>query len=147
MEQDGKLIIQSTVRDITDRKQVETALRESEERFRVLFDEANDGMLLADVHTHRFLLANRQIQKWLGYSAAELLHLSVRDIHRTADLPRINRDFARQSRQEIRQVNHLPVRRKDGMIFYADVSAALINLQGRRCLLGIFRDRVAQHGA
>ena len=137
----GQLIGSSAVvRDITARKQAEAALRESEARFRVLFDEANDGMLLADVQTKRFLLANRQIQKWLGYSAAELVQMGVRDIHPAANLPRILKNFERQRRREIALVQNIPMRRKDGTVFYTDVSSAQIILQGHLYQLGIFRD-------
>ena len=126
--------------DITQQKQAEAALVESETRFRVLFDGANDGMLLADGQSKRFLLANRQIQKWLGYSAAKLVQMGVRDIHPAANRPRIIKDFERQNRQEISLVQNIPMQRKDGTIFYADVSSAQITLQGRPYQLGIFRD-------
>lgn len=116
------------------------ALRESEEQFRVLFEHAQEGILLADIGTHRFLLANPQIQKWLGYSEADLLAMSVSGIHPAADLPWIIADFERQSRGETTTANNLPVRRKDGTVFYADVSTARLTLQGRQCLLGTFRD-------
>jgi len=132
--------IAGVARDITRQKQAEAALRESEARFRVLFDEANDGLLLADGQTKRFLLANRQIQKWLGYSAAELVKMWIRDIHPVANLPHIIKDFERQSRQEISLVQNVPMRRKDGTVFYADVNSARITLQGRLYQLGIFRD-------
>jgi len=134
------LYYDGTVEDITDLKRADIALRESEERFRVLFDQANDGKLLADDSTKRFLLANCQIQKWLGYSAAELLQLAVPDIHRPDDLPRVLDEFDKMSRGETTTANDLPVLRKDGTVFFADVTAARFVLQGRRCLLGVFRD-------
>jgi PAS domain S-box-containing protein len=126
--------------DIPARKQMEAALRESEEQFRTLFEQANDGMLLADVETKRFLLANPQIQKRLGYSKAELLQLTVPDIHPAADLPRVIEGFEQQSRGETTAVNNLPVLCKDGAVFYADVRSARCTLQGRHCILGVFRD-------
>jgi PAS domain S-box-containing protein len=85
---DGTVVkLRGTMLDITERKQAEAALRESEATFRTLFEQAMDGMLLADAETKRFTLANRQIQKLLGYSQEELLQLAVADLHPATELP------------------------------------------------------------
>jgi PAS domain S-box-containing protein len=128
------------VRDITARKRAEIKAAESEARFRALFEQATDGMVLADAETKRFLLGNRQMQQWLGYSEAEFLQLTVSDIHPAAELPYVLAQFEKQARGEITFVPEIPVRRKDGSVFYADVNAATILVQQRAWLLGIFRD-------
>ena len=125
---------------VTERKRVETDLRESEQRFRTLFEQATDGMLLADMETQSFTLANRQIQRLLGYSEDEIQRLTVADIHPAADLPAVLEQFAKQARGEITLAPGIPVRRKDGTVFYADINSAAIRLQQRDCLLGIFCD-------
>jgi PAS domain S-box-containing protein len=124
-----------------ERSKTAAAVRASEAKFRALFEQATEGMLLADLETKRLILANRQMQKLLGYSEDELLHLSVSDIHPADDLPRILNLFGRQARHGIMVgSNTLPMRRKDGTVFFADVSATPIYLQQRGCLLGTFRD-------
>ena len=127
-------------RDQTRERAAAKALRESEERFRTLFEQATDGMLLADAQTKRFTLANRQIQRLLDYSEAELLELTVADLHPAADLPAVLEQFEKQARGEITLAPGIPVRRKDGTVFYADISAAAVRLRQRDCLLGVFRD-------
>jgi two-component system, cell cycle sensor histidine kinase and response regulator CckA len=124
-----------------ERSKAAEAIRESEARFRALFEQAIDGMLLADLETRRFILANRQIQKLLGYSEDELLQLTVSDIHPADDLPRIRDLFEKMARHETMTASSpVPMRRKDGTVFFADISATPIRLQQRDCLLGIFRD-------
>jgi PAS domain S-box-containing protein len=129
-----------SITDITERKRAEEALRESEQRFRILFEQAIDGMMLADAETKRVTLANHQIQRLLGYSEAELLQLTVADLHPAADLPAVLEQFEQHSRGEITLITNIPVRRKDGTVFYADISASAVRLQQRDCLFGIFRD-------
>ena len=73
-------------RDISDRKQAERVLQESEERFRRAFDNAPIGMALVAPRTGRFLRVNRELQQILGYSEAELLQFSFEDITHTDDL-------------------------------------------------------------
>jgi PAS domain S-box-containing protein len=48
--------------------------------------------------------------------------------------------FAQQLRGEIRLAANIPVKRKDGSVFYADVNSAPANVNGKPCLVGIFRD-------
>ena len=54
--------------DITDRKKAEEALRESEERYRVLFEGAAEGILVADIETKKLCFANPAICKMFGYT-------------------------------------------------------------------------------
>jgi len=67
------------VRDITERKQTEEALRESEERFRGAFEYAAIGKVLVS-REHKILEVNQALCEMLGYSEAELLSKSFTDI-------------------------------------------------------------------
>jgi PAS domain S-box-containing protein len=97
-------------------------------------------MLLADVESKRFILSNRQLQRMLGYAEDDILQLSIADIHPTADVPRIIEKFEQQARGEITLAPDLPVLRKDGTVFHADISAATISFPQHSYILGIFRD-------
>ncbi len=112
----------------------------SERTLDAIFEAAADGMLLADTETGHFVLANRAICRMLGYSNEEIKTLSVSDIHLAEDLPRVSAQFEKQASGEITLASDIPVKRKDGSVFPADVNSTPLELDGRLHLLGIFRD-------
>ncbi len=126
--------------DITERKKSQEAVQESDERFRTVLDNVMDGILVADAQTHDFFLANKTMCDMLGYSQEEIRELDVRDIHPEDDLPRIVEVFQKQLAGEIRLALDIPVRRKDGSIFYADINSAPVMIGGREYVIGVFRD-------
>jgi len=139
-ENDNPIEIVGYWEDITEHKQAEEALRESEQRFRAIFDSANDGILLADIENSKFYTGNKMICKMLGYSLDELKNLEVTDIHPKEDLPYVIEQFDRQLKGDITLATDIPVKRRDGSVFYTDVNSTSITLAGRTYLLGIFRD-------
>jgi len=65
--------------DVTDRKRTEEALRSAEARYRLLFEESPDGVLLIDPETGRTLEANGAAHKQLGYTREEFASLRIAD--------------------------------------------------------------------
>ncbi|MBN1576241.1 MAG: PAS domain S-box protein [Chitinispirillaceae bacterium] len=127
-------------RDITGNKLAEDALRESEERFKAIVDNIRDGILVADISTRKLLFGNQAISRMLGYTADELGNLSVNDIHPQKDLTAVFDAFDKQARGEIEVAPNLPVLRKDGGVFYADVNSFPLNLEGKFYMAGVFND-------
>jgi PAS domain S-box-containing protein len=76
---DGHPAIMSICRDITERKQVEEALRKSEENYRQLFDNSPAAIYQVDFRTGKFLKANDLICEYLGCSQEEITSLSPYD--------------------------------------------------------------------
>ncbi|HEO71127.1 MAG TPA: PAS domain S-box protein, partial [Candidatus Hydrogenedentes bacterium] len=120
--------------------QIEAERERSEVMLRAIFDSASDGILLADAQTQHFVAGNNSICRMLGYSPEEIKNLAVSDIHPPESIDYVQSQFDRQARGEITLAADLPIRRKDGSVFEADVSSAPLELEGRPCLLGIFRD-------
>jgi PAS domain S-box-containing protein len=137
---DRAKVIQCNILDITQRKEAEEALKESEMRFKAIFNESTDGMLLAAIGTRRFFMCNPIICQMLGYTEEELMSLGVDDIHPENDLPFVLEQFERQAKGENKRVVGLPVKRKDGSIFYADIGTSQITLSGKKYLMRSFRD-------
>ncbi len=113
----------------------EKVLSESEARYRLLFDYAPDGIVIADTESY-YLDANASACQLLGYSRHELIGLHASDIVIEAELDHIepaleaikaSSDYAREWR----------MRRKDGSTFIAEVKATTMP-DGK--LLGVIRD-------
>ncbi len=128
------------VRTIDERKQTEKSLRESEDKFRSIFEQATDGIMMADTETKRNIEANKAICAMLGYTREEIVGLSIDGLHPGKDLPAIRDIFDKQQRGEISLASEVPMLRKDGSIFYADINATRVTLGGMQSLVGIFRD-------
>ncbi|MBN1621881.1 MAG: PAS domain S-box protein [Endomicrobiales bacterium] len=137
---DLKEQIKEFERLLSVQKQTESALLESERKYRIIFDNVTDGILVADRDNKSFYLANRRICEMLGYSREELHKLNVWDIHPEKDISSILEIFERQYRKEYTLAASIPMKRKDGSIFYADVNSVPINIEGKEYLVGIFRD-------
>jgi len=120
--------------------QAEEALRESESRMRTIFENALDGILVADMETRKFLTGNQMICRMLGYYHDELQGVGVDDIHPPEALPHVLEQFRKQATGEITLAENLPVKRKDGTIFYADINSSPIKLGKRNYMVGFFRD-------
>ncbi|HEY6010473.1 MAG TPA: PAS domain S-box protein, partial [Nitrospirota bacterium] len=107
---------------VTERERSEEALRDSDEKFRTIFECAIDGIMIADIETTKQVEANKAMCAMLGYFRDELVGLRIEDIHPKEDLPRIREVFGKQSRGEIPFAADIPMLRKDGSIFYADIN-------------------------
>jgi PAS domain S-box-containing protein len=126
--------------EVEHRKQTAEALRESEEKFRLFFENAVDGMLLMDLENHRINNANDSMSQMLGYSLEELKQLGAADIHPKEELPYVEEQIEIQLNDGLAPARDLPMRRKDGSVFHANVRGAPIVLSGRKYLMGVFRD-------
>jgi PAS domain S-box-containing protein len=126
--------------DLTESNKARKALLESESLFRAVFNEAKNGMLVADASTGQFYLANKAMVEMLGYTKEEIGALHVSDIHPADALEEVQTFFKRQIRGETITAPGLPVKRKDGAIFFADISSGPLIMNGRQCLLGVFHD-------
>ena len=79
-ETDGQVIYQSICRDITQRKQSENALRESEAKYRQLLNHAPSGIYEIDLAHGKFISVNDVMCEYTGYTRQELLTMSALDI-------------------------------------------------------------------
>ena len=124
----------------TKAQEKEAALRESEASYRMLFSGASDGILLAESQTKQFRYANPAICRMMGYTEEEFLRISVADIHPKESLEHVLAEFESLARGEIKSSPDLPCLRKDGTIFYADISHSAMVLEGREYQTGFFHD-------
>ena len=120
----------TTVIDITERKRVEEALRESEEKFRVLVDSTPSAVML--YQDDRWIYANSAAETICGYSVKELLTMHFWDfIH--PDYKSVIQKHGRKRQQGEATTNRheFKIIAKDGTQKWVDLSGASTTVQGR----------------
>jgi two-component system cell cycle sensor histidine kinase/response regulator CckA len=132
----------SVVRDITERRRIEEALRESEARYRALFEHATDSIVLTDGDL-QILDANPRACEMLGYTRDELLRMSARDLPVPEDVAAHPLEIERWNRAQS-ALTRRALRRKDGSAFIAETHAS--RLPDDR-VLAVFHDVTEQERA
>jgi len=133
-------LAQCNIRDITNRKKAEQELEESEERYRIIFEGAAEGILVADMETRRFRYCNQAICEMLGYAEEELIGLGVTDIHPKESLDYVLAEFEAQARGDRLLAPNIPCLRKDGSVIFADIQTTSAVIDGLERNVGFFTD-------
>ena len=132
---------QGSSRDITERKHAEDELRESEERFKTLFEFAPDAYYLIDMKGHLADI-NKVALNMLGFQKEEILGRSYQELNifSSVQLPKVSRFIKSISRTQSTGPNYLTVIRKDGKQIEIEAMNHLIKIRGQNYVLGIARD-------
>ncbi|HEX6161239.1 MAG TPA: EAL domain-containing protein, partial [Thermoanaerobaculia bacterium] len=131
--------------DFTERKKAEQALRESEQRYRTLFDGNPLPMWLYDYDSLRFIAVNDAAVTHYGYSRGELLKMTIEDIRPPEDVPKLREAMLGLGHTgEPRQWRH---QKKDGSIIDVEVRSFEFLSAGRRSRLVIAQDITARNKA
>jgi PAS domain S-box-containing protein len=121
------------------RLDMQSALSESENRFRKIFEHSNDAIYLIDPESDLILDVNPTACLMLGYSHAELLALDVSAIH-PDEMPQL-RAFVRSVQASGRGwTNELSCRTKSGHFLPVEISASVVEIEQRTCMIAMVRD-------
>jgi PAS domain S-box-containing protein len=125
--------------DLTERLETEEALRDSQERYRQLFEGIDDTIFVHDLDAN-ILDVNEAAVRNLGYSREELLRMKVTDL----DVPEFASGFHERLQRQLDQgfLSNIEGRQrtKDGREIVFDVNTKLISYKGRPAVLGVDRD-------
>ncbi|ADQ80302.1 PAS/PAC sensor signal transduction histidine kinase [Paludibacter propionicigenes WB4] len=140
----GERCILSTMQDITERKKIEQALRESEEKFKKAFMTSPDCLNINRLDNGTYVLANEGFTKILGYTENEIIGRTSLEMN--IWLNPAERDNWIKILFEDRKVDNFVTqfRTKTGELIYALVSAAIIELDGIPHVLSLTRDITKQ---
>jgi PAS domain S-box-containing protein len=126
--------------NITERKQAEKAVRESEKKYRTLFESSPDGILITEIETKKYKYANPAMCRLLGYSENEIKDMKIDDIHPSDKLEFVISKFEAHAKGEIASVENIPFLRKDGTTVYMNVTGTTAIIDESNCSIGFFRD-------
>jgi PAS domain S-box-containing protein len=136
---DGKQVICTIVRDVTERIRNEEALRQSERLYRTVIEQATENICLVDVETRRIVESNSAFQAALGYTEKELRRMTLYDIvaHDRASVDENIRRTVEVGRSFVGQRKY---RRKDGSLLDVEASGSVILRNDRETLCVVAHD-------
>lgn len=125
---DGSTIVINA--DISESKRLEEAIRISESKYRSLFEEASDSILLLDIDSGGVVDANMRAADKLGYSREELLSLTIFQLNHEASLEDFRRRI-RQIRDSVTATFEATHHTKGGTTVPVEISAHLLEIGGQ----------------
>ncbi|MEW6495174.1 MAG: transporter substrate-binding protein, partial [Cyanobacteriota bacterium] len=134
----GKDSVIWIARDITERKQAEEDLRESEEKYRLLFSSELDAISLFDVETGQILEVNPAFLELYGYTKEEALHLTPAEVSAQPEMT-----HAAIKQAGAKGSDHVLLRwhkKKDGTLFPVELCAGTFIWKGRQLMCAVARD-------
>jgi PAS domain S-box-containing protein len=128
------------LQDITERKRAEETLRESEAKYSAVVTQATDGVVIIQDNIIKFV--NQSLTNTLGYATpAEIENTPfIRYLAPDSVALVVERVKARLAGKEVPAVYEAQLRRKDGSVFDAELSAGVIQYLGKPADLGLIRD-------
>ncbi len=115
-------------------------LHESYRRHQALFDNTSQGIIATSTETKSPIMVNRAFCDMLGYSEAELRNLSVTDLHPDCFIPELLREIPSTEKREHPLVGDIPFKKKNGEIFFTDLSTFPMTLDGVLCSVAFVTD-------
>ncbi len=137
------VILVGSLSDRTLMQRVEQKLENTQKRFDILFHHMNDAAILADIETGLILEANQPSERLWGKSISQLVGSHQSELHP----PGLNEEARRAFEEHIaalmknqRATLQVPIMRMNGEVIPAEISSSLLEIEGKTCILGVFRD-------
>ena len=137
---DGKVVkLSGIIQDITELKQAEEALRKSEEQYRQLFQNANEGICI--VQDGKLVFFNPMTVKILGYTEADLLEMQITEfIHPNDQEMVLDRHLRRSKGEDLPSKYPFRIVWKNNSVHWIELNTVLIEWEGKAATLNFFND-------
>lgn len=132
----GRLVL---LRDVTEKRKVQEQLRQSEERYRAVIEQAAEDIFLYDLQSRRILESNAAFHRLLGYGAAELTAMTLYDLIEH-DSESVDQNIRIITQQRTASLGERRYKRRDGTLVDLGISSSLISYGGREVLCTVVRD-------
>lgn len=139
-DETGRVIIsEGIIRDVTGRTEEGERLKESEEKYRLLFENNPKAMWVFDAETMQFLAVNDAAVQSYGYTRDEFLSMTLADIRPKDDIPKLLNNIAHAGGilQHSGYWRHL---KKDGSVIYVEIDSHKIDYLNKNARLVIVTD-------
>jgi len=130
-----------TGRDITREWEMAESLSRSEEKFRTIFELAQDAMLLYSVDEKRIVEANCAAERISGFSREEICQRPIESFLASTDLDSLKKNWRRQVEQNGYFRLELTANRKEGQRIEFEVNGAPVQIEEKQFLLIVARDQ------
>jgi len=127
-------------KQIEERIRAEEKLKESEEKYRGLFENSGEAVFIVDTESGIILDANRQAEQLTGRPRQELIGIHQTQLHPDEEAEYYKKKFQKHIKNDLVFDLEAEVVRKDGSVIPVFIYSNLIDLQGKKVIQGIFRD-------
>ena len=117
----------------------EETIRESEKRFRDIFNAVNDGILIIDPGEYRIVETNQKASELLGYDEEELAGMLIEKIH-PKEMVQLKKTLDEVLRGQPVQTDEFSCLRKDKHRLPAEISFSAVRLNEKTCVMAMVRD-------
>ncbi|MFP4082117.1 MAG: PAS domain S-box protein [Candidatus Aminicenantes bacterium] len=134
----GRIHTVAQILDITERKRAEEELKQSEQDYRSVFENAHDAIIIFVPEDEIIIDVNPRACEMYGFSRSEFIGMSLEEISKDAatDKSRIKETLNRGRYHNFETVHY----RKDGSEIFLEINAAVVNYKGKKAILSIHRD-------
>jgi len=130
----------ATIEDVTERKQSEEKIKESEARYKTIFENAGSAIFTADVESGRLLECNSLAEKLVGRTRDQIIGMHQSVLHPVDEAEKYKEKFAIHLKKRYVADFEAEVLHKDGRRIPVLISAHTIEISGKKVIVGLFID-------
>lgn len=137
---DGRPYFLGFHRDITARMDLENRLKENEDKYRTLFENANAAIIIADAGTGKILDVNRRAESLTGWLKSELIGMDRLKLHPPEEAAYYKKHFKEHISRGGVKLAEAVIVKKTGARLAVQINASVMKVGGRKIIQGIFED-------